>query len=205
MPREGSATKQKLIRAGERLFARHGIDGALARDIVAHAGQANDSAIQYHFGSRSGLLAAILTKHVQEMEAERQATLASLGANPRLTTLVRAVVGPVAAKLQTEEGRDFLQIIVQLAGHAQAGIEPEPIRGTALARQLAILTDACRARMPTIMADERITMMITAMTALLAERARRIGSRRRVALDHETYTATLVDMLTAMLRAPSTI
>ena len=205
MPREGLATKHKLIRAGEQLFARQGIDGALARDIVAHAGQANDSAIQYHFGSRAGLLAAILAKHVQEMEAERQATLAGLGPNPRLATLVRAVVEPVAAKLQSDDGRDFLQIIAQLAGRAQDGIEPEPIRGTALSEQLAMLADACRARLPHAIADERITMMITTMTALLAERARRIGARRRVALDHDVYVANMVDMLTAMLRAPSPI
>lgn len=205
MPREGLVTKEKLIRSGEQLFARKGIDGALAREIVARAGQANDSAIHYHFGSRSGLLAAILAKHVQQMEAERQTALERLGTNPRLSTLVRAVVEPVAAKLQSEDGRDFLRIIVQLAGHAQYGIEPEPIRGTALARQLAMLADACQARLPKAIADERIGMMITTLTALLAERAGRIEGRRRLPLDHETYVANLVEMLAAALRAPSPI
>ncbi|TDD63787.1 TetR/AcrR family transcriptional regulator, partial [Actinomadura darangshiensis] len=53
------------MRAGARLFAAHGIDAARTRDIVALAGQGNDSAITYHFRSRAGLLDAILRAGVQ--------------------------------------------------------------------------------------------------------------------------------------------
>ncbi|TDC74289.1 TetR family transcriptional regulator, partial [Actinomadura sp. 7K507] len=60
MPKDASATRERLQRAGARLFAAHGIDAARTRDIVALAGQGNDSAITYHFGSRTGLLEAIL-------------------------------------------------------------------------------------------------------------------------------------------------
>lgn len=204
MPREGLPTKEKLIRSGEQLFARQGIDGALTRDIVTRAGQANDSAIHYHFGSRQGLLAAILDKHVQQMEDQRRTAVDRLGTQPRLTTLVRAIVEPVADKLRTEDGRDFLRIIAQLAGHTSAGtVEAEPLRGTALAIQLTMLAAACRTRLPKPIADERIGAMITMLSATLADRARRIDAKRRVTLDHDRYVANLVDMLTAALRAPS--
>jgi 3alpha(or 20beta)-hydroxysteroid dehydrogenase len=55
----GSETREKLIRAAEELFAARGVDGARLREIVALAGQSNPSAVQYHFGSRAGLLDAV--------------------------------------------------------------------------------------------------------------------------------------------------
>ena len=45
--------------AAERLFALHGIDGVSLRQIAAEAGSANNSAVHYHFGSKTGLIAAI--------------------------------------------------------------------------------------------------------------------------------------------------
>lgn len=204
MPREGLQTKEKLIRAGEHLFARAGVDGALTRDIVARAGQANDSAIHYHFGSRRGLLSAILDKHVQQMEAERRATLGRLGDRARLNTVVNAVVAPVAGKLRSEEGRDFLRIIAQLADRApRGGDHGWPLAGTALAEQLDLLHEACRSRLNRDIADERVAMMITTLTAALAERARHLEGGRPLALTHDQYVANLVDVLTAIMRAPS--
>jgi AcrR family transcriptional regulator len=203
MPREGLQTKDKLLGAGEHLFARQGVHGALTRDIVARAGQANDSAVHYHFGSRQGLLTAILDKHIQQMEQTRRPALAGLGTNPRLAVLVRAIVEPVADKLRTADGRDFLRIIEQLAGQARPGSEPPPLRGTALSDQLALLQKACRARVSDAMALERIALMISMLTAALAQRARQIDGRRRLILDHDAYVANLVAMLTAALRAPT--
>jgi AcrR family transcriptional regulator len=198
-------TKAKLIRSGEHLFARQGIDGALTRDIVARAGQANDSAIHYHFGSRQGLLAAIIGQHVQQMEDERHAALAELGSRPQIAALVRSIVEPVADKLRTSEGRDFLRIIAQLADQAQAGTaDAAPLRGTALSTQLSMLEAASRERLAKPIAIERIALMITMLTATLAERARRIEVKRRLPLDHDTYVANLVAMLAAALRAPDT-
>jgi AcrR family transcriptional regulator len=203
MPREALDTKEKLIRSGEHLFARQGVDGALTRDIVSHAGQAHDSAVHYHFGSREGLLAAILDKHIQRMEKTRRPALAGLGSSPRLATLVHRIVEPVADELRSEDGRDFLRIIAQLAGRARAGTEPVPLRGTALADQLGLLERACRAKLPQPLAIERIALMTTMLTAALADRARHIDAKRRLVLDHDDYVTNLIAMLTAALRAPA--
>lgn len=56
----GQETRDKLIRAAEEIFAAQGPDGAQLRDIVRLAGQSNPSAVQYHFGSRAGLLDAVM-------------------------------------------------------------------------------------------------------------------------------------------------
>ncbi|MFG1998925.1 TetR/AcrR family transcriptional regulator [Spirillospora sp. NPDC048911] len=199
MPRDARATKELLMRAGARLFATEGIDAARTRDIVALAGQANDSAITYHFGSRRGLLAAILRAGVERMEPARAEALGTLDPAD-LRAVVAAIVEPIADELETDEGRDFLRIVVQVAG--QAGVRshtvPALIQDTAIARQLRMLEDACRTFLPEPLALERIAVVIAFLTAALADRTGRDDSL----LDHDAFVADLVEMLTAALRAP---
>jgi AcrR family transcriptional regulator len=192
------------MRAGEHLFARRGIDGAPTSEIVTRAGQANDSAVQYHFGSRTGLLTAIIDRHMHPMEEERKPVLAGLtGAD--LGTVLTAVIEPVAEKLTSADGRDFLRIIAQLSG--QSGVRtrdlPDPIAGTALAGQLALVERLCRDAVGEPVALERIAAMITMLTAALADRARRIDEGLPVLLDHPGFVADLIAMLTAALAAPA--
>jgi TetR/AcrR family transcriptional regulator, regulator of cefoperazone and chloramphenicol sensitivity len=186
-------------------LARKGVDGAMTRDIVARAGQANDSAVHYHFGSRHGLLAAILDRHIRRMEEQRKPALDALGRAPTLAAVVAAVVEPVAAELTSEDGRDFLRIIAQLAGHAgvRTGDVPDPVAGTALAGQLALLEESCRAFLPEAVALERVALAITMLTAALADRARRIDEQQLVLLDHDDFVENFVKMLTAALAAPA--
>ena len=63
--------KTRLILAGEQLFAQNGIHGASMREIATKAGQGNHAAVQYHFGSREGLVRAIFDFRMEQMEAER--------------------------------------------------------------------------------------------------------------------------------------
>lgn len=72
------ATRRRLILAGERLFARHGIDGVSLREIADVGGQANNTAVHYHFGSRDGLVAAISAYRIAELETIRQRMLGAL-------------------------------------------------------------------------------------------------------------------------------
>lgn len=61
----------KLIDAGERLFARYGVAGVSLRQISAEAGTRNNYAVQYHFEDLEGLLRAILEKRALELERPR--------------------------------------------------------------------------------------------------------------------------------------
>src|SRR6478672_11518073 len=103
MTRDATVTRARLLRAGEQRFARDGVTGARMSDVVRDAGQANDSAVGYHFGSRQGLLEAIVAKHVAAMDEHRTVPPREDG----LRSLVDAVVRPTAALLSTEDGRDF--------------------------------------------------------------------------------------------------
>ena len=76
--------KTRLILAGEILFAKSGINGASMREIAVRAGQRNHFAVQYHFGSREGLVRAIFDYRMEQMEEIRGAMLAKAKANGRL-------------------------------------------------------------------------------------------------------------------------
>jgi AcrR family transcriptional regulator len=204
VPRDATATRESLIRAAAELFADKGVDAARSRDILAAAGQANDSAIGYHFGSRQGLLEAILDRHIERMERARTPSLSRIeGAD--LRTLVEALVRPTADELLTPDGRRFLRIIAQLSD--RAGVRshrvPGPLRGTAIARQLDLLEAAIDQDLPQEVRRERVAAVILLLTATLADRARRIDRRRKLTLDHESYVANLVAMCTGALQAPS--
>jgi AcrR family transcriptional regulator len=65
------ATALQLLLTAERLFAQHGIDGVALRAIAIEAGSANKSAIQYHFGSKEGLLRAIFAYRLADLLQRR--------------------------------------------------------------------------------------------------------------------------------------
>src|SRR3954468_17058693 len=102
MARDASLTRARLLRAGERRFARDGVTGARMSDVVRDAGQANDSAVGYHFGSRQGLVDAVVAKQLEAVDSRRELPSREFG----LRALVDAIVGPTADLLATEDGRD---------------------------------------------------------------------------------------------------
>lgn len=207
MPRDATGTREALLRAGERLFAMKGVHGALTGDILRAAGQANGSAVHYHFGSREGLLLAIATKHVARMEPARESSLRELERDGRtvdLAAVVAAIVTPTAAELTSPDGRDFLRITAQLAGYAgfRTGGSADAIAGTALQRQVDLLEACCRSAMPGPLAGERLASAIGMLTATLADRARLLDAGEPPPLSHADFVDNLVQMMVGAIGAP---
>lgn len=199
MARDATETRARLLRAGEKRFARDGVAGARLSDIVADAGQRNDSAIGYHFGSRQGLLAAIVAQHMAVMESRR----VDPGPDADLVEVVRAIVVPTADLLRTEEGCDFLRITEQLAGWSGVGTGRlnVTIADTVIGGQLARLEALLVARLGTTLTRERVSLLVTFLTAALAERARSRAAGTRQRLGHERFTEHLVNVLSGALEA----
>jgi len=110
---EASRTRTALIDAGERLYAERGIEGANLLAIAREAGQANKSAVQYHFGDRSGLLRAILDARVAWLEARRADWLTTVGPQPDLHTLMRMVLLPIAELTDAAGRRTYARFLLQ--------------------------------------------------------------------------------------------
>jgi AcrR family transcriptional regulator len=65
------STQEQLVRVGERLFAQHGLDGVSLRQIGVAAGNSNNSAVQYHFGSKEQLVRAIFEYRLPRLHGRR--------------------------------------------------------------------------------------------------------------------------------------
>lgn len=205
------ATRDRLLRAGERVFARSGVTGANLREINAEAGLRNNSALHYHFGSREGLLREIASRHQREIDEERLRLLHELDAGGVPVDLERAVeilVRPMAAKLDTEEGRSYLRILPELIhrlegfdglGAADTGAGPVPLGG------LQRVVDAIRRSVPPSTARVirwRIVEVSHFLAASLAARARLLEAPAPPVPEEAHYLEELVAMIAAALRAP---
>lgn len=74
-PGKSERTRMVLIRAAERLFGDFGIDAVGLRAVCEAAHQKNNNSVQYHFGSKLGLLAAILEYREGVLEPQRRLML----------------------------------------------------------------------------------------------------------------------------------
>jgi AcrR family transcriptional regulator len=201
MPRDATLTRSRLLRAGEQRFARDGVAGARMSDVVRDAGQANDSAVGYHFGSRQGLLEAIVAKHVESMDARREVPPRSVG----IRSLVDAILRPTADLLATEDGRDFLRIMEQLADWSglASGRPALPLQGMVIGTQLQALSRRLGERLGMPLARERVALMVTFLTGALAARARSVESGERQRMAHGRFVDHLADVLAGALTARS--
>lgn len=68
---KGDRTKERILAAAERLFARQGIEGTSLREISTAAGLSNMSSVQYHFGGKDELLESLFTDRMLQMEEQR--------------------------------------------------------------------------------------------------------------------------------------
>ena len=134
MPRSGEDARRRIVAAAERLFAEHGIDGVSLTEINTAAGQRNNSAVQYHFGDRDGVLTAILEKHQPGIDDHRARLLdeASAAGKPSIEDIAPALVAPLAAKLADPDGGpEYLQIQAALLGHRGFGLLDEDVQPAA--------------------------------------------------------------------------
>lgn len=112
-------TQAVLISTAERLFAERGLEAVSLSEINRDAGQRNKSALHYHFGSRDGLLKALLEKHRLRLDQERMAMLEDYGAADELSLhdAVSIIVRPLARRLGDHEdgGVHYIRIMAQLS------------------------------------------------------------------------------------------
>jgi AcrR family transcriptional regulator len=118
MRADSKETVDELLDLAERLFARHGVEQVPLARIVASSRQKNRSALHYHFGSREGMLAAVLDRRLERINALRHDMLEKVSNNNRLSETVRAFVAPLCLVVLSEPwGPDYISILAQVSFH----------------------------------------------------------------------------------------
>jgi AcrR family transcriptional regulator len=87
-----NATRELILTTAERMFAERGVHEVSNRQISEAAGQGNNTAVGYHFGTKTDLVRAIVRKHAEPVEARRRELLAELGADPDIRDWVTVLV-----------------------------------------------------------------------------------------------------------------
>ena len=199
MPRDATDTRNRLIAEAERLFATRGIHQATTKEILAAANQRNSSALTYHFGSRGGLLMAILRRHGDPLDEQRGRLLSGPVDERSTRELVGALLLPYAGCLATPAGRNYLRIVSQLTDRF-ALWRVQEVESEHLHRILDALEQRVSADQPT--RQQRVLVAIMLMTTAMAERARQVDEGDRNRLAEERFVTDLADVIVAGLEAP---
>ena len=131
----GAVTRQRLLEAAETLFSEQGFDRVTVRDVTDKAG-ANVAAVNYHFGSREGLVEKVIERHITPVNEERLARLDVLerksgGRAVVLEEILDAFVRPFLTQLRRSELSEKLtfklmgRMLGDQAGRMPAAVEAQ--------------------------------------------------------------------------------
>lgn len=196
------ATRDRLVAAASRLFAAQGVDAVSLREIGREAEARNATALQYHFGDRSGLVRSVLAPHHRDVETARHALLDAEEARAGdgaldLPALASTLVRPLAARLADPPGGpEYLQILADLVNRPRPAISTASLEDPAdsMYRWRALAADVLA---PEAVALHRRFAAYRFTVGELAQRAR-TGPHRGDRL----FTSDLVDLVAALLGAP---
>ncbi|MFD8596048.1 TetR/AcrR family transcriptional regulator [Kitasatospora sp. NPDC059646] len=194
-----ASTRDRLLAAAERLFLQRGVGQVSVRAINAAAGL-NPGAVHYHFGSRDGLVAALLGRELLPLWQDRleAATRRPASAGPaQVRTLVMAVAEPFDELVRTERGRMLCRLLAQTVLAADRPLSNSPWAGTAPFE--VVLGRA----LPELTVHEITDRWRLAFTTLLETYGRPLATdAASVAVPPFPELSTVVAFLTAGLTAP---
>jgi TetR/AcrR family transcriptional regulator, regulator of cefoperazone and chloramphenicol sensitivity len=210
-----AAGRLRLLAAAEQLFATRGLE-VPNREIVATAGQHNQSAITYHFASRAGLIDAVREQHETPIAQHRQHLIARLpGPEDRTTRqLVEAHIQPLAAEMlrcaPSYWARLTEMLLVDEPLRFSRSVEPSERpwprqRADSAQSELLELMAAHLSRLPESEAVDRAALTVRFLNSGLA----RWEHDSEAGVDHVAplapFTLILTDLAVAMLDAPTSV
>ncbi|ALV39056.1 TetR family transcriptional regulator [Streptomyces sp. CdTB01] len=200
-----SATRELILTAAERLFAERGVNAVSNRQVSEAAGQGNNTAVGYHFGTKADLVRAIVRKHATQIEEIRAGLLAGIGDSPGVRDWVDCLVRPVPQHLAALGGptwyaRFLAQIMTDPVLH-QIVVE-ESLTSPSL-RQIIDGLTACLPDLPPEVRAERGEMARHLIVQMPAERERALAENRPTPRATWDDAATgLADALVGLWLAP---
>jgi len=188
------------VLAAERLFAARGYDGVSLRQIGAAAGNANHSAVQYHFGSKDQLVEAIFDYRLPHLDTRRRSLVAEREPDD-LRTWVECYVLPILEQGE-QDGSNYLSFVAMLQQSAEAHLFAR------ISEDYRASTERFRDRMTVLLAHipeplraHRLTQALAFSVHAAADRERSQASGAPV-LPFTVHVADLLDGLIGFLDAP---
>ncbi|MEV6282291.1 TetR family transcriptional regulator [Kribbella sp. NPDC051770] len=198
-------TRELILAAAEKLFAEHGVGVVSNRQISEAAGQGNNTAVGYHFGTKADLVRAVVRRHSEPIERIRGEMIGGLPADPELGDWVACMVRPVPEYLGTLAAPTWYGRFT-----AQAMTDPllrqimidEALTSPQL-REVREGLNPCLPRLPAAVRAERGEMARHVIVHSCAEHERAVAEGTATRSWHHLATG-LSDAITGLLLAPVT-
>ncbi len=197
-------TKERILDAAERMFAENGVAATSLRAIMKEAG-ANMAAVHYHFGSREGLLEALMARRAEPVNRRRLELLDAIeqrhlhGVIPA-EDIVRAFCAPALEMLGDPQRRHVSRLIGRIVMEAPDSAAMTRIFGATARRFVSAIQRAA----PHLNEDEawvRLHFMVGTMVFTLTA-PRSPVCDPSMPVDTQTVLEQLIAFASAGLAAP---
>lgn len=205
------ATKVRLIVNAEKMLAERGLDAVSLREITIASGERNASALNYHFGSRQGLIRAISAYRMGAIDARRHELLSAVEAEGRtgdLRSLIEVKTWPQAESMVDDSGsNNYVRLMAQI--HARPNVDFRDIVADVFDQTFTTVNQYILdilAHLPDRVVRQRLRIMPaqTAIALSEADRMRRLaetsGDGNRFNL--ELAVENIIDMQVGAVSAP---
>jgi AcrR family transcriptional regulator len=202
------ATREALLDAAERLFAEQGVHTVANRQISEAAGQGNNAAVSYHFGTKVDLVRAIVRRHAEGIDVGRMRMMVAIGNSSDLRDWVACAVRPVTEHLEALGTPSwYARFIAQVtADPAMLAVTAEEFAaGSPSMPKLQKSLERCLPELPSEVHAERAAMTRHLITQMTAERERALASNEptfRASWDEAANG--LIDAIVAIWQTPVT-
>ena len=192
------STKEQIVLAAERLFAERGYDGVSLREIGVAAGSSNNSAVQYHFGSKEQLVVSIFDHRLSYIDQRRELLVAQMRPND-LRSWVECYVLPLLEQGEMD-GSHYMSFIASVE-QKSALFEQLPDRFWLRTEEFRREVGALMADVPEPLRSHRILQVVlfSVHAASFRERAKANGLE---VLPFSIHVPDLLDAWAGVLAAP---
>ena len=200
-------TKNQIKAAAQMLFARHGVDAVTVQQIVSAAGQRNNAALHYHFGSKEELIRQMVVDGAAVLDERRRGMLLEIEARGGPTSIrevLIVLVMPVIELADDERWRGY----IRFTSHLQAS-DRKTLR-SALNNRWNTGYVACfeylkeMLPLPAKLIEQRLTMFSIYANAILSAHEAALESKSRSdRLWGQPFTIdNMLDTMEAMITSP---
>ena len=191
--------KEQIVLVAERLIADHGVDGVSLRQISAVAGNGNNSAVHYHFGSKDKLIRAIFEYRLPRLR-ERRALLIVERRPSDLRGWLECQIRAVLEQSE-EDNSNYMSFVASLYQHGWAAFKNQPKRFIEAQREFEAHLLEHLTHIDEPLRTHRFFQAMALIVHAAADRER-ARARRRAMLPFAVELGNLLDGMVGFLEAP---
>ncbi len=199
-------TREIILSTAERLFAEQGLFSVSNRQVSEAAGQGNNAAVGYHFGTKSDLIRAIVQRHAEPMEQLRRQLVFRHDGSQEVRDWAGCLVLPYTDHLATL-GRPswYARFAAQvMTDPLHRALIVDAATDTPTVRAVIAGFDSCLPHLPVDARRGRSDMMRNLLVHTCAEQELRLANGADDPAQAWTATAThLIDAVTGLLLGSS--